>query len=401
MHELTYAVVALAFSFDFVNGFHDAANAIATIVATRVLTPVKAVAMSALGNFSGMFFGTVFGVLIAQTVGKGIIDTTMVNPGTGVYLILATLIGAVAWDIITWLLGLPTSSSHALVGGLVGAGLAMGGAGAILGPDIPALLMFLVMALAGGVSGLVACLLLECSGRKWKRFWRVAHYWFIAGWGIAAAFAGWYLQHLLHGLALSVIFMVVSPVIGLGLAFFITAITIRFCRPMKACDVNPHFRRLQLVSSFFYSIMHGTSDAQKVMGIITILLVFDGIQQKFEVPFWVVFGCFGAISLGTFFGGWRIVKTVTSKITKLEPYQGFSANTSGGVVLALNAAFGIPVSTTHVISSAIMGTGATRRLSAVRWGVARSVIWAWIMTIPMSALISFVSFEAIRLAGFA
>jgi PiT family inorganic phosphate transporter len=165
--------------------------------------------------------------------------------------------------------------------------------------------------------------------------------------------------------------------------------------------VNPYFKKLQLVSSFFYSIMHGTSDAQKVIGVITLLLLFDGFISEFSPPFWVIFGCFGAISLGTFFGGWRIVKTVTSKITRLQPYQGFCANTAGGIVLFSNAMFGIPVSTTHVISSAIMGVGATRRLSAVRWGVARNVIWAWVMTIPMAAIMSYITFGIIRLAGLA
>ena len=221
----------------------------------------------------------------------------------------------------------------------------------------------------------------------------------VAGAVIAGALAGWWLKHSLLGLTVTVVFMVFSPLIGLGVGFLLTSLIIRALRRVKGRKVNYYFRKLQLVSSFFYSLMHGTSDAQKVMGIITIALVFDGTLDSFHVPFWVVLSCFSAISLGTFFGGWRIVKTMAQRITHLQPYQGFCAETGGGLVLMMNALFGIPVSTTHVISSSIMGVGATRRLSAVRWGVARSVVWAWILTIPMSALLSYIAFWAIRLGG--
>jgi len=400
MHELTFVVVALALSFDFVNGFHDAANAIATIVATRVLTPVQAVAMSAAGNFSGMLFGTVFGVLIAETVGKGIIDTGIINGWPGVHLILAALIGAIGWDLITWLLGLPTSSSHALVGGLVGAGLAMAGPGAIIGPDNPDYVVaFVVYTAVGALTGALFMALASLKGDR-KNLWHGVKYGLAGGAVIAAALAGWLFKGHLLGLTVTVIFMVLSPLIGLGVGFLLTALIIRAFRHYKSQKVNHYFRRLQLVSSFFYSLMHGTSDAQKVMGIITIVLVFDGSISTFHVPLWVVVACFTAISLGTFFGGWRIVKTMASRITRLHPYQGFSAETGGGLVLAMNATFGIPVSTTHVISSSIMGVGATKRLSAVRWGVARSVIWAWILTIPMSALMAYIAFMIFRLVGF-
>ena len=391
-------VVALAFSFDFVNGFHDAANAIATIVATKVLTPIQAVTMSAIGNFTGMVFGTVMGVLIAQTIGKGIIDTSMISGWTGIYLILAVLIGAIGWDLITWLLGLPTSSSHALVGGLVGAGLAMAGTGAILGPDPNYLLLFGAVTLVGGLAGALVWGALEAASNGTKV--RSGLIWgFIGGAVISGTAAGWYFQKHLLGLAVTVIFMVMSPLIGMGMAYLITSATMHALRKKNARVVNWYFRKLQLVSSFFYSVMHGTSDAQKVMGIITIVLVFDGTLTAFEVPLWVLVGCHAAISLGTFFGGWRIVKTMASKITTLHPYQGFCAETGGGLVLLMNASFGIPVSTTHVISSSIMGVGATRRMSAERWGVARKVVWAWILTIPMSAILSFIAFGAIRLAG--
>jgi len=392
-------VVALALSFDFVNGFHDAANAIATIVATRVLTPVQAVAMSAVGNFSGMIFGTVFGVLIAETVGKGIIDTGIISGTTGTYLILSVLVGAIGWDLITWWLGLPTSSSHALVGGLVGAGLACAGVSALIGPtDMRSVQMFCMFTLIGGAVG--AVVMLATSGKERGLRLRQAVLIGLAGGAvIAAAVAGWYLKGHLKGLLTTVIFMVVSPLVGLGVGYLLTAMIIRGLRHRKSRTVNVYFRKLQLVSSFFYSLMHGTSDAQKVMGIITIVLVFDHTIPTFHVPFPVVVACFSAISLGTFFGGWKIVKTMASKITRLHPYQGFSAETGGGLVLLMNAIFGIPVSTTHVISSSIMGVGATKRLSAVRWGVARSVIWAWILTIPFSALLAFATFSLVRLAG--
>jgi len=398
MEELTIVVVALAFSFDFVNGFHDAANAIATIVATKVLTPIQAVTMSAIGNFTGMVFGTFIGVLIAKTIGKGIIDTHIISGWTGVWLILAVLVGAIAWDLITWLLGLPTSSSHALVGGLVGAGLALAGTGAILGPDPASVAEFLEFTGTGGLIGATLWGALWLRKRE-GRLVRNLVFGFAGGAVIAGAVAGWILQKHLLGLVTTVIFMVLSPLIGMGVAYLLTSATMHALRRKKARVVNWYFRKLQLVSSFFYSVMHGTSDAQKVMGIITIVLVFDGTLSTFEVPFWVIIGCHAAISLGTFFGGWKIVKTMASKITALQPYQGFCAESGGGLVLVMNAIFGIPVSTTHVISSSIMGVGATKRLSAVRWGVARSVIWAWILTIPMSALLSYIAFWAIRLSG--
>ncbi len=399
MEGLTLVVVALAFSFDFVNGFHDAANAIATIVATKVLTPVQAVTMSAVGNFCGMGIGVLVGVQIAKTIGKGIIDSHQITGSAGVHLIFAVLIGAIAWDLITWWLGLPTSSSHALVGGLVGAGLAAIGLGAVLGPDLHSLQLFALYTVVGGCIGAV---IWAAMGGWTERGGIKSHllFGFIAGAVISGAVAGWFLQKKLLGLTVTVMFMVFSPLIGMGVAFLITSATMHALRRRKAQGVNWYFRKLQLVSSFFYSVMHGTSDAQKVMGIITIVLVYDRVLTEFEVPFWVVVGCHAAISLGTFFGGWRIVKTMAQKITRLQPYQGFCAESGGSLVLLMNAAFGIPVSTTHVISSSIMGVGATRRLSAVRWGVARSVIWAWILTIPMSALLAFLAFSTFRLVGF-
>lgn len=322
MQESIIFTVILALFFDFINGFHDSANAIATVVATKVLSPLKAVTMAALFNLIGPL---VFGTAIATMIGKGIIDTQIVT----VNLIFATLTGAVVWDLITWYLGLPTSSSHALVGGLVGAAIAAAGTGSVH---------------ASGVEKVV-------------------------------------------------LFMVLSPIIGLITAFLFALLIMRSFSKSHPSKINHYFRRLQLFSAAFYSLTHGTNDAQKTMGIIAILLVAEGIRTPLEatqrfIPPWVIISCAAAIGLGTFFGGWRIVKTMAQKVTRLRPYQGFSAETASGLVLAGMAAMGIPVSTTHVISSSIMGVGATDKLSAVRWGIARKIVGAWILTIPAAALIS-------------
>jgi PiT family inorganic phosphate transporter len=282
--------------------------------------------MAALFNLIGPL---VFGTAIATMIGKGIIDSQIVT----VNLIFAVLIGAVIWDLITWYLGLPTSSSHALVGGLVGAGIA-----------------------AAGISSVHA-----------------------------------------KGVEVIVLFMVVSPIIGMVTAFLFALFIMRSFRKSHPSRINKYFRRLQLFSAAFYSLTHGTNDAQKTMGIIAILLVAEGIStpmgdRELPIPFWVIISCAAAIGLGTLFGGWRIVKTMAQRVTRLRPYQGFCAETSSGVVLAGMAAMGIPVSTTHVISSSIMGVGATDKLSAVRWGIARKIVGAWILTIPATALISAFTF---------
>ncbi len=322
MQEFIIFTIILALFFDFINGFHDSANAISTVVATKVLTPIRAVGMAAVGNLIGPVF---FSTAIAATIGKGILKIELApNNEILVLMIFSALVGAIIWDLITWYLGLPTSSSHALVGGLVGAGLAAIGSTSIN----PA-----------GVEKVVA-------------------------------------------------FMVISPIIGMVAAFILTTIVIRVFYSVAPSRINKYFKRLQLFSAFFYSVTHGTNDAQKTMGIITVLLVAYGSLASFKVPLWVILAAHISISLGTFFGGWRIVKTMAQRITKLRPYQGFCAETSGGIVLASMAALGIPVSTTHVISSSIMGVGATDKLSAVRWGIARKIVGAWILTIPIAALIS-------------
>lgn len=328
MLTLVIGVIFLALVFDFLNGFHDAANSIATIVSTRVLTPRMAVIWAA---FFNLIAALLFDVHIAKTIGKGLIELGAVNE----YVIMGGLVGAITWNLITWYFGLPSSSSHALIGGYGGAAIAKAGFGVIL-------------------------------------------------------YAGW-LKTLL--------FIVLAPLIGMALGYFLQVIVLWIIHARAYSRVEGVFRKLQLMSAALYSLGHGTNDAQKTMGIITGLLVTAGMLQSFEVPIWVVFISHGAIALGTMFGGWRIVKTMGSKITKLTPSDGFCAETAGGLTLLITAFGGIAVSTTHTIAGAIMGVGATKRLSAVRWGIAGTMIWAWILTIPASALVAAVTYyviEAVR-----
>ena len=317
--------VILTLAFEFVNGFHDSANSIATIVATRVLTPVKAVGLAACGNFAGILLGTA----VAMTIMKGVIKEDLIADYK-IPLVLCALLGAIIWDLITWWFGIPTSSSHALVGGLLGAGGA-----------------------AAGLNALV----------------------FDGTFKIAA-------------------FIVISPIAGLIIGFFIVSLVINLLKKSNRTLANKWFRRLQLLSSFSFSFTHGSNDAQKGMGIIMLIMVAEGVIELTDgtsnvKPFaWAAIACYSAISLGTFFGGWRVVKTMASRITKLDPYQGFCAETGAASMLAITAHFGIPVSTTHTISGSIMGVGSARRLSAVRWGVGRRIVIAWILTIPAAATIS-------------
>src|ERR671939_24415 len=328
---IVIGAIAVTLFFDFVNGFHDSANAIATVVGTRVLKPLYAVSIAAVANFAGPF---IFGTAIAATVGKGIIQPEF----STIYVILAGLIGAIVWDLITWYFGLPSSSSHALIGGLVGSALIAGGLDAIVVP----------------------------------------------------------------GIEKTLIFMVVSPVVGFTIAFAF-AIVIMYClQQSKASKVNKIFGKLQIGSSIFFSLTHGANDGQKTMGVITALLIAGGLidSKSFVVPVWVILAAATAIATGTFLGGWRIVKTMAFRLTQLRPYQGFCAETGGGAILTSMAWLGIPVSTTHAISGAIMGAGATKRLSAVRWGVGKRLIYAWIITIPASAGIAAIMLVIIdRLLG--
>ena len=325
--EVLVALVALALAFDFMNGFHDAANSIATIVSTRVLRPHYAVAWAAFFNFIAFLF---FGLHVANTIGKGVVDAGIVDH----YVLFGTLVGAIAWNVLTWWFGLPSSSSHALIGALAGAAVAKGGFGALVGSG------FLKISFA----------------------------------------------------------IVLSPALGFTLGILLmTAVAWMFFRtaPHK---VDRWFRRLQLVSASLYSLGHGGNDAQKTMGIIALILVaYGSLRPDFkaaEIPFWVVISCQAAIALGTLFGGWRIVKTRGQKITRLKPVGGFCAETGGAITLFFATGLGIPVSTTHTITGAIVGVGAVRKLSAVRWGVAGRIVWAWVLTIPCSAFIAAVAWWA-------
>ncbi len=325
---LVVLVIVVALVFDYINGFHDAANSIATVVSTRVLKPGQAVIWAAFFNFAAAFG---FGTAVASTVGAGMIDIKIVTFAV----ILAGLVGAITWDLITWYFGLPTSSSHALIGGYAGAAVARVGPSAII---------------AGG----------------WTK---------------------------------TLIFIVLAPGIGLVLGLtFMTAILWLF-RGFAPSRVDRWFRRLQLVSAALYSLGHGANDAQKTMGIIAGALFAGGLIREFRIDWWVVLSAHAAIALGTLSGGWRIIHTMGQKITRLQPVGGFAAETAGAVSLFTATALGVPVSTTHTITGAIVGVGATRRLSAVRWGIARQIVWAWILTIPASAIIAAATFYALSALG--
>jgi PiT family inorganic phosphate transporter len=311
-------IILVALVFDYINGFHDAANSIATVVSTRVLSPMQAVAWAAFFNFVAAFG---FGVNVAKTVGKGVVQSAAVDQ----WVILAGLTGAILWDLITWYYGIPTSSSHALIGGFAGAAVVKAGFGVL----IPS------------------------------------------------------------GLAKIMAFIVVAPLLGLAVGFTLMVSVYWIFRRAGPSRVDGLFRRLQLLSAAAYSLGHGTNDAQKTMGIIAILLFSAGyLGPEFYIPFWVILAAHAAIGLGTLAGGWRIVKTMGMRLTKIRPVGGFCAETAGALMLIGTAVGGIPVSTTHTITGAIMGVGATQRLSAVRWGLAGRIIWAWIFTIPLSALLA-------------
>jgi inorganic phosphate transporter, PiT family len=321
-------LVGLALAFDYINGFHDAANSIATVVSTRVLSPGQAVVWAAFFNFAAAFG---FGTAVAKTVGSGMVDLSVVSFAV----IAAGLWGAIVWDLITWYIGLPTSSSHALVGGYAGAAVAKAGFGALIA----------------------------------------------AGWIKTLAY------------------IIVAPLMGLGLALILTGLVLRIFRRWTPSRVDWLFRRLQLLSAALYSLGHGANDAQKTMGIIAGVIFTAGYMDHFEIRPWVVFSAHGAIALGTLTGGWRIVHTMGSKITKLQPVGGFAAETAGAITLFTATAFGVPVSTTHTITGAIVGVGAVRRLSAVRWGVARQIVWAWVLTIPAAAAIAAATYVLLSFAG--
>ena len=326
MHELAFpllvGLIIVALAFDFLNGLHDAANSIATVVATRLLGPVQAVAFAAFFNFAAYFLTLAFPSLhkVADTIGKGLIDKDLITPGV----VFGALIGASFWNVVTWLKGIPSSSSHALVGGLIGAGVAHAG----------------------------------LTGVQWT------------------------------GLNKTLIAIVLSPLLGMLLALLIMLITSWMMRRATARGAEKSFGYLHLVSAAAYSTGHGLNDAQKTMGLITVLLYSTGyLNGDFQVPHWVAISCYIAISLGTLTGGWKIIETMGSRITKIDQHQGFAASTGGSIMLFAASALGIPVSTTHTITGCIIGAGVARRASAVRWGVAQNVVMAWVITIPASAAV--------------
>ncbi len=316
-------LVALAILFDFMNGFHDAANSIATVVSTGVLKPAQAVLFAAFFNVVAVF---VFHLSVAATIGKGIVQPGVVDT----HVVFGALVGAITWNVVTWLYGIPSSSSHALIGGIVGAVMAKTGAGALIGA----------------------------------------------------------------GILKTVLFIFVSPLLGFLLGSLMMVLVAWIFRRTRPSRVDHWFRRLQLLSAGAYSLGHGGNDAQKTMGIIWLLLVATGYASAGDAapPTWVIVSCYLAIGLGTMFGGWRIVKTMGQRITKLKPVGGFCAETGGALTLFLATALGIPVSTTHTITGAIVGVGSTQRASAVRWGVAGNIIWAWILTIPASAFVAAIAY---------
>ena len=335
MSPLTLAIIiiAVALIFDFINGFHDAANSVATVVATRVLNPFQAVAWAAFFNFISAFS---FGTGVAGTVGTGFVDVTMVTP----YVIVAGLIGAIAWDLITWGFALPTSSSHALIGGYAGAALA--NAAFRLGPGNT------LQALIVG---------------QWPK---------------------------------TIAFIIFAPLLGLALAYILMIVIYWLFRHSTPSRMDRHFRKLQLASAGLYSFAHGTNDAQKTMGIITGVLVASGYQKTFHVPVWVILSAHAAIALGTMSGGWRIVHTMGSRLTKLKPRGGFCAETAAAISILFATILKQPVSTTHVIAGSIAGVGSIQRVKAVRWGIAINIIWAWILTIPAAALIAALAFGLVE-----
>jgi len=345
--NLLFVVIGLVLVFDFINGFHDSANSIATVVSTNVLTPLQAVAFAAFFNAcAGLFFTT----KVAAMIGKGIVDPQVIN----LSVIMAGLIGAIVWNLLTWWWGLPSSSSHTLVGGLTGAAIVKAGTGVVI------------------FSGIFKIL----------------------------------------------IFIIIAPVLGMALSFVISGIVINICRKMNPSIIDKYFRKLQLISAGAFSLGHGGNDAQKSMGIIWVALIVTYNDMKSfparyqhvliphwlnyaflhidKIPSWAIISCYTAIGFGTLFGGWRIVKTMGQKITKLKPFEGFCAETAGALTLFGASSFGIPVSTTHTITGAIMGVGARKSVSAVKWGVARNILWAWILTIPISAAISALVFYIIK-----
>jgi len=324
---ILFFALAICFFFSFWNGFTDAAYAISTVIGTRTLKPIQAVGMATVGNFIGLIFGSA----VALTVGTGIISGSIISGEV----IIATLIGALIFDVIvSWIFSMPISETHVLIGGLVGAGLAVGGISVV------------------NIQGIISKVVIP---------------------------------------------MLLVPVISLFLVFLLTLLIVKFFRKFSANAANRYSRRLQIASSFYFSVTEGTNGAQKTMGIITTLLVYYGLLSAFKVPLWVMIGAYACLSLGTFLGGWRVVKTMATKITKLKPYQGFSAELGSGLILTTTALLGFPVSSTHVSNGAIMGVGLTRGAKSVKWITTRRIVTAWILSMPLAAVFSFTVYKVLTL----
>ncbi|MGD0048602.1 MAG: inorganic phosphate transporter [Bryobacteraceae bacterium] len=333
--QLAVMIIAIALVFDFINGFHDAANSVATIVATRVLSPGQAVVWAGFFNFVAAFL---FGTAVAKTVGRGFVNLDLVTP----YVIMAGLAGAIVWDLVTWWLALPTSSSHALIGGYAGAAVAHAG---------------IVRGVTHSFEGLIA--------GRWS---------------------------------LTIVFIFVAPLIGMVSAYALMVGVYWLFRRTTPSKMDFYFRKFQLVSAASFSLSHGSNDAQKTMGVVTGVLVASGFQKNFDIPVWVILAAGTAIGLGTLSGGWRIVRTMGTRLTRLKPRSGFCAETGAAASVLLATSLGLPVSTTHAIAGAIAGVGSIQRLKAVRWGIATNIMWAWVLTIPMAALIAWAAFCLLHLA---
>jgi len=334
--ELAIVIIAIALVFDYINGFHDAANSIATIVATRVLTPFQAVVWAAFFNFAAAFL---FGTAVAKTVGQGFVDLSLVTP----YVILAGLTGAIAWDLITWWLGLPTSSSHALIGGYAGAAIAR--VGLLRGPAHS----FEALNLS--------------HGGQWP---------------------------------LTLIFIFLAPMIGLISAYVLMTVVYWLFRKSSPSKMDLYFRKLQLLSAASFSLSHGSNDAQKTAGVIAGVLYTSRYLNKFEIPTWVLMAAYSAIALGTLSGGWRIVRTMGGRLTRLKPRSGFCAETGAAISVLFATHLGLPVSTTHAIAGAIAGVGSIHRMKAVRWGIATNILWAWVLTIPAAAIMAWATYMVLH-----
>ncbi len=338
---LAVFIIAIALIFDYINGFHDAANSIATVVSTRVLSPVQAVLWAAFFNFAAAFF---FGTAVAKTVGKGFVNLELVTP----QVILCGIAGAISWDLITWWLGLPSSSSHALIGGYAGAAIAR--AGVLRGIEHS----FDALRVPGG--------------SQWP---------------------------------LTIAFIFLAPMIGFFSAYVLMIAVYWIFQRSTPAKMDTYFRKLQLVSAAAFSLSHGSNDAQKTAGLITGVLFASRMIHAFEIPNWVLMASYSAIALGTLSGGWRIVRTMGARLTRLKPRSGFCAETGAAGAVLLATHFGLPVSTTHAIAGAIMGVGSINRVKAVRWGIATNIVGAWVLTIPMAAVIAWISFVILHTAGFA